>query len=223
MVAPSPLSRPLQRRCAQCRRVQDVRLPALYHVVVPNKGGGTRRDGGYDCRFCGAANIIPATEMPQGLVLQLPSHAQQIAAAAEAKSGALVAPEMAKEPATPPPVVTPPRPVAKRLPPPAWIVGAKAQATLTSAFARAGADRDGFCTAFVRGPDGALRLVDPRDRIADGELLDWLDRSACELLVLGGAGGDGSRWKAVFHPVAGAVTLAIEPAIDADAHRGMGS
>ena len=217
MVLASRLSRPLQRRCAHCRRVQDVRLPALYHVVVPNKGGGTRRDGGYDCRFCGTANIIPASEMPQGLVLQLPSRAELLpvaATSAETPNASGSETDDVEAPAPSPSPAAPPRPAVKRVPPPAWIVGAKAQTTLVKAFERSKADSDGLCTAFVRTDGGVPALVDPRDQVDDGDLLDWLDRNACELLVLGGSGADGSRWKAVFHPFAGAATLAIEPAAD---------
>jgi len=212
MVAATRLSRPLQRRCAQCRRVQDVKLPALYHVVVPNQGGGTRRDGGYDCRFCATPNIIAANEMPQGLLLQLPSREEQIAAVAAAKLASAVP---AAEIASPAPAPAPPSPAPhraeKRLPPPSWITGAKARATLVAAFGRARDADDGHCTAFIRTPAGALSLVDARERLGDGDILDWLDRTACELLVLGGSQADGSRWKAVFHPVAGAATLAVEP------------
>jgi hypothetical protein len=221
MVLASRLSRPLQRRCTQCRRVQEVRLPSLYHVVVPNKGGGTRRDGGYDCRFCGTANAIPANEMPQGLLVSLPSHAELIASAAAAAEpvasaasdgdgaggGAVSAVAAVPTPAQP-------RRVAKSVPPPVWIVGAKARATLLEAFARATTTSDGLCAAFVRTAQGPPMLVDPRGRMGDDDILDWLDRTACELLILGGSGPDGSRWKAIFHPIAGAATLAIEPAIE---------
>lgn len=213
MVPTSRLSRPLQRRCAHCRRVQDVRLSALYHVVVPNKGGGTRRDGGYDCRFCGSVNIIPATEMPQGLVLQLPSREEQIAAKAPAPTEPVQSATPASDAEPPTPAIAtpaPPRPPAKRLAAPSWIVGAKARAILATAFARVATAKDGICTAFVR-TDGAPKLVDPRGEIASGDILDWLDRTACELLVLGGSETDGSRWKAIFHPLAGAATLTIEP------------
>ena len=210
MTAPLRLSRPLQRRCAQCRRVQDVRITALYHVVVPNKGGGTRRDGGYDCRFCGHENVIPATEMPQGILIALPDHAEQRRAAEAAK--APDDPEPAVTP-TPGPKKKPPAPVvskAKAAPPPTWIVGTAARKLLVDAHDRSERDPRGLCSAYLRAEDGALEVVDIRGRI-DGDILGWLDGAACELLVLAGGHADGSRWKAVFHPLAGAATLAVEP------------
>ena len=219
MIAAPHLTRPLQRRCQHCRRVQDVRLPALYHVVVPNKGGGTRRDGGYDCRVCGTANVIPANEMPQGLVLQLPSRAEWLAAkdAVSDTTGASPSEPSAPDapmPAPPPTPAEPKRAAVKRPPSPAWIVGTKAQAVLVKTFAHAREATDGSCTAFVRTRAGALLAIDARDAIGDGDILDWLDRTACELLVLAGSEADGARWKAVFHPFAGAATLAVQPVAD---------
>ncbi len=214
----SRLLRPLQRRCAQCRRVQEVRLPALYHVVVPNKGGGTRRDGAYDCRFCGTPNEIPASALPQGLLVELPSRSALIAAAAApspadpAPPAAVAAPDPPSlAPSGPTPSGPAPSRAAKRTPPPAWIVGGMARTTLETAFARTAARRGDICTAFLRDEQGAPRLIDPRGSVTDGDILDWLDRHDCELLVLGGTGTDGSRWKLVFHPFAGAATLAVEP------------
>ncbi|MDB5738016.1 MAG: hypothetical protein JWO65_1684 [Sphingomonas bacterium] len=207
------LSRPLHRRCAQCRRVQEVRLHALYHVVVPNKGGGTRRDGGYDCRFCGTANIIPVGEMPQGLVLRLPSREQIIAASVAREPAAPdEPPALVPAPSVPQSPPAPAKPVRSAAPAPApvWIVGVKAQAALLDGFGRASRDPGGTCTAFLRASDGALVPIDARNQIDDGDILRWLDRSGCELLVLGGSEPDGRRWKAVFHPIAGAATLVIE-------------
>ncbi len=156
--------------------------------------------------------------MPQGLILQLPSHAERLAAA-EADAAKTSEPPVdiqasitaASSPATAAPA--PPRAAAKRPPPPAWIVGSKARTLLLNAFGRVKAASDGHCTAFVRR-DGALALLDPRGGMDDGDLVAWLDSNACELLVLAGSETDGSRWKAVFHPLAGAATLAIEPAAD---------
>jgi hypothetical protein len=212
------LSRPLQRRCAQCRRVQEVRLAALYHIVVPNRGGGTRRDGGYDCRFCGTANPIPATEMPQGLVATLPSRDEQRAAA----TAPPLPHPVAEAPESAPPQVRPAQPIAAtatrppptdRTAPPAWVVGGAAHALLKDAVRRTGRAADGFCTAYVRDAAGVMTVVELRDRVEPDAFLAWLDHSRCELLVLGGTGPDGSRWTAVFHPFAGAATLAVEPAI----------
>lgn len=219
MAVTSRLSRPLQRRCTHCRRIQEVRLTALYHVVVPNKGGGTRRDGGYDCRFCGTPNVIPSGEMPLGLVLQLPSRADLQAADTKAPETQAPDTKIAEPPeatavdAAPAPKAPARPPTTKRTPPPAWIVGTKARTMLTTAFDRVRQSASAHCTAFVRDPAGALSLVDARALIDDGDILDWLDRSACELLVLGGSGG-GMRWKAIFHPIAGAATLAVEPERD---------
>ena len=210
------LSRPLPRRCAQCRRVQEVRLAALYHIVVPNRGGGTRRDGGYDCRFCGTANPIPATEMPQGLVATLPSRDEQRAAATAVPQPVADAAERA------PPPVRPAQPIPARAthlprpdriaPPPAWVVGDAAHAMLKDAVRRTRRATDGFCTGYVRDAAGLLIVVELRDRLEPDTILAWLDHSRCELLVLGCTDPDGSRWKAIFHPLAGAATLAVEPA-----------
>lgn len=43
-------------------------------------------------------------------------------------------------------------------------------------------------------------------------MLDWLDRIDCEVLLVGGTRSDGTRWKLLFHPFAGAASLADEPA-----------
>lgn len=98
MLSPARHTRSLQRQCAQCRRGQNVRPSALYHIVVPNTRGGTRREGGFDCRYCGFANVIPATALPPGLLPALPSQAKQREAAAALVAGNADAPAQ-EEPA----------------------------------------------------------------------------------------------------------------------------
>ena len=211
MIVPGRLLRPLQRKCTSCRRSQTVALDVLYYVTVPNKGGGTRRDGGFDCRFCGRQNLIPPNELPAGILTSLPSQADRLATPERHPPSAASAPvpaPVAIVPAAPAMKAKPPAVQAK---PPVWATGATARQLLLSAY-----QRSKESTAFTRGADGALQagaLDLPKSGV---DLVAWLDRNVCELLVLGGANGDGSRWKAVFHPVAGAATLALEPAAPED-------
>ena len=197
-------------------------MPALYHIIVPNTGGGTRRDGGYDCRFCATANAIPVGEMPQGLVLHLPSREQAIAALVAKRTGS--AAEKNEPTGSMPQTLqgTPksdradakplPKPTPTPTPTPTWIVGLKAREALIAAFDRAVVDPTAICTAFLRTKIGRPAAIDPTNQIVDGNLLAWLDRNDCELLILGGSETDGRRWKAVFHPLAGAASFVLEPA-----------
>lgn len=199
-----------------------MRLASLYHVVVPNKGGGTRRDGGYDCRHCGFANQIPASEMPQGLLSVLPSQSEQRKIAAPANTNGLAPVEPPRPIAPPTPT---PRPIAviplvmspddldtaiRRQSVPAWVAGVEALALLRTAQTDASENLQGFCVAFAREADGTLSIIDGQAQAPSADLLEWLDAIGCELLVIGGTRNNGARWKMVFHPIGGAASLAEE-------------
>lgn len=219
------LPRPLQRRCEACRRTQDVPLGSLYHVVVPNKGGGTRRDAGYDCRYCGHQNPIPASALPPGLVTGLPS--REILRKSKATAEPLVTTPPHAMPSSPkaspiPPMPDQPPPLQKQVekaaaPPaispvqPIWVRGSDARKSLWDAHARSEQDAAGLCTAFLRATDGKLQVVDARRRIPTDAIVDWLDQHGCELLVLGGTLAGAGSWKMIFHPLGGAASLLDEP------------
>ncbi|QXQ07182.1 hypothetical protein KX816_03805 [Sphingosinicellaceae bacterium] len=178
----------------------------LYYVTVPNKGGGTRRDGGFNCRFCGQQNLVAPNELPVGVLTTLPSQADRLLATETSAANPVSAPVPAPVPAAPVKSAVKAKPQANTVKPPAWVTGAEARQLLLGAY-----QRTKELTAFTRRADGTLQagtLVPPK---AGTDLIAWLDQIACELLVLGGVNGDGSRWKAVFHPSAGAATLAREP------------
>ncbi len=206
MIALGRMARPLQRKCASCRRSQTVALSVLYYVTVPNKGGGTRRDGGFDCRFCGHQNLVPPNELPAGILTTLPSQADRLHATETPPASVVSAPVPTPVPTAPVKPAVKAKPQANAVKPPAWVTGAEARQLLLGAY-----QRSKEATAFTRRADGTLQVATLEPPKAGTDLIAWLDQIACELLVLSGANGDGSRWKAVFHPSAGAATLAQEP------------
>jgi hypothetical protein len=205
MTEPSRLSRPLQRRCISCRRPQTVALNVLYYVTVANTRGGTKRDGGFDCRFCGHQNLVPSRELPGGILTSLPSQGDRLLAIRNSPTH--VANDPAPVPASialakTPSKTNPPRISTK---PPVWVTGAAARQLLLTRH-----QQSNEATIFTRRTDGTLQVGALSPRGAGIDFVVWLDEIACELLVLGGQNSDGSRWKAVFHPSAGAAALAHE-------------
>lgn len=175
--------RPLQRQCAiaTCRQRRNIPLSDIFFLTVPNRGGGTRKDGGYVCPACGADNHIPANHLPKGILPQLLSRE------------ATVKPGVAK--------------VGQTSAPPAWAIGPAARAMLITALGKAAENPSHDIVVMAREAGVMLDFgVDEEDLEID-RFLNYLDEIEADLVIIATAEGAKDGWKLVFDPTAGAASL----------------
>ncbi|GGE05858.1 hypothetical protein GCM10011529_10310 [Polymorphobacter glacialis] len=178
--------------------------PDLFATIVPNQGGGTRKEAAYDCPACARQNDVPAALLPKGLVPLLPLREAWLAARAVevvAVPEPVAAPLVAAEPALAAKV----EPVAVAAVPalevPVWATGKSGRSLLDEGLS---AVRAGTASMVgLRRRDGQF-VAEAIAVEAVEDLLDSLDEMDCELLIIDGGLGAG---KTIFHPRAGATSF----------------
>lgn len=174
--------RPLQRQCAiaTCRQRRNIPLSEIFFLTVPNRGGGTRKDGGYVCPACGADNHIPANHLPKGLLPQLLSREATVKQNLT-KGGQSSAP--------------------------AWAIGPAARAMLITALGKAAENPSHDILVMAREAGALLDFGVDEDDLKIDRFLNYLDEIDAEIVIITGTEELGESWKLIFHPTAGAASL----------------